>query len=109
MDTRALLLGLGTGMLAATVVIGAGQVLVPNNTSQPPATTPQQPEQGATPATMDWQKAAQEAGMLVFSKADFEQKIAQAQQEGAKEKEAELAERHQYSSLQLFASSYNQE
>lgn len=88
MDMRALLLGLGSGMLVATVVIGAGEVLSPEDPAQPSAPVPQQ-EQGATPT--DLQKAAQEAGMVVLSKEEFDQKLGQARNEGAQAKAAELA------------------
>jgi hypothetical protein len=91
MDTRALLLGLGSGIIAATVVIGAGDVIMPKDTTQPVAPAPEQ-QNPATPApATDWQKAAQEAGMVVLSKQDFDQKLAQAKTEGANAKEAELA------------------
>jgi len=88
MDMRALLLGLGSGMLVATVVIGAGEMLSPEAPAQPSAPAQEQ-GQGTTPT--DWQKAAQEAGMIVLSKEEFDQKLVQSKTEGAKAKEAELA------------------
>ncbi len=90
MDIRALLLGLGSGMLAATVIIGVGEALSPDSSQlNVPAVPQQQGTAQETPA-VDWAKAAKEAGMVVLSQTEFEQKIAQAKTDGAKAKEVEL-------------------
>lgn len=80
MESRSVLLGLGAGILLATLAIGVGNELL----SSAPAPAPVQP-------TSDWKAEAAQAGMVVYSKADFEQQITKAREEGAKQKETELA------------------
>jgi hypothetical protein len=80
MDMRTLSMGVGAGILTATLVIGIGQSLSgPENASKP-----------AAPAA-DWKQAAEQAGMVYFPKKEYEDKLAAARSEGAKAKEAELA------------------
>lgn len=82
MDTRALFLGVGAGLLAATVVLGIGQSLIPDQ----PATPAQ------TPQTGDWKRAAEQAGMTVLTKQELDERLAAAKSEGAKQKADELAQ-----------------
>jgi hypothetical protein len=80
MDIRTLSLGVGAGILAATLAIGFGQSMNGlNEASQP------------VDIAADWKQAAEQAGMVYFPKQEYEEKLAAARAEGAKAKEAELA------------------
>lgn len=82
---RTFWLGLGAGVVAATLVIGAGQTLQ----GQPPVSHSGMVEQPSTAS--DWQQAAQKAGMVVLTQAQLNQKLDQAKTDGANQKAAELA------------------
>ncbi|ASS75622.1 hypothetical protein CIG75_11900 [Tumebacillus algifaecis] len=83
MDTRMLVLGLGAGMIVATLVLGAG-----NQLQMEPEEKPEQNE--TTQPAIDWQQEATKADMVVLKKDEYQQQLTQAQEEGAKQKEAEL-------------------
>ena len=85
MDIRSLSLGAGLGVIAATLVIAANQAMMPS----PPPGPEAQPAQ--PPVQADWKQAAEQAGMAVLPKQELDQKIEQAKNDGAKQKEAELA------------------
>ena len=74
METRALFLGVGAGLLAATLTFGIGQSLTP-----------------AAPAAPTPAPAAPKAGMIELTQAELDERLAAAKGEGAKQKEAELA------------------
>ncbi|MCX7568546.1 hypothetical protein OS242_01010 [Tumebacillus sp. DT12] len=82
MDTRALFLGVGSGLLAATLTLGIGQSL---SSTQPVMPAPIQ--QGG-----DWKQAAEQAGMAVLTKQELDERLAAAKSEGAKQKAEELAQ-----------------
>lgn len=89
MERRLFFLGLGTGLIAATLVIGAGSSLVKDTSdAEPKQAAPTEQAEQATEA--DWQQAAKQAGMVVLKKDDYQQQLAKAQADGAKQKEAEL-------------------
>jgi hypothetical protein len=83
MDTRTLVLGLGAGMIAATLILGAGSQWVTEAPQEPKQAEPEQAE-------TDWKKAAEQAGMVVLKKEEYEERLSQAKADGAKQKEAEL-------------------
>lgn len=72
MDTRALFLGVGAGLLAATLAFGIGQSRQPAVTA-PPVQTPQ-------------------AGTISLTQQELDERLAAAKSEGAKQKAAELAQ-----------------
>ncbi|ARU62484.1 hypothetical protein CBW65_17095 [Tumebacillus avium] len=86
MERRLFFLGLGTGLIAATLVIGAGSSLVKDSSDAEPKQAA--PTEQAT--EVDWQQAAKQAGMVVLKKDDYQQQLTKAQADGAKQKEAEL-------------------
>lgn len=83
MGIRDLTLGLGGGLLAATLVFGAADALLPKAGGGTPVPVPTD------------QKSAQQADMTVLPKAEYEQKLADARAEGAKQKADELAAQKQ--------------
>ncbi|KEO82961.1 hypothetical protein [Tumebacillus flagellatus] len=85
MESRSLSLGLGAGVLAATLVLGIGSMYVPASSSAPAA-----PADGQTPST-DWKAEADKAGMVVLAKDELDKRLQQAREEGAKQKADELA------------------
>ena len=88
MGIRDLTLGLGGGLLAATLVFGAADALLPKSGGGTPE-----------PKTSD-QQAAQQADLTVLPKAEYEQKLAEARAEGAKQKADELAQQKQQEAAQ---------
>ncbi|TCP58850.1 hypothetical protein EV586_10149 [Tumebacillus sp. BK434] len=86
MDKRLFFLGLGTGLIAATLVIAGGNSLLPK--AETPAAEHPQQEQPATQT--DWRQAAKEAGMVVLPEDDYQKQLAGAKADGAQQKEAEL-------------------
>ncbi|MGZ4106458.1 MAG: hypothetical protein ACXVO1_03805 [Tumebacillaceae bacterium] len=85
MEKRMFVLGLGAGILAATLVLGASDTLLGGNSTAQPKTVQE------STGTVDWQAAAKQAGMLVMTQKDLDQKLADARTDGVKKKEAELA------------------
>ncbi|MGB8955214.1 MAG: hypothetical protein WCC10_07565 [Tumebacillaceae bacterium] len=88
MGIRDLTLGLGGGLLAATLVFGAADALLPKSGEGTPE-----------PKTSD-QQATQQADLTVLPKAEYEQKLADARAEGAKQKADELAQQKQQEAAQ---------
>jgi hypothetical protein len=85
MGRRFFLLGLGAGILVATLVLGAADTLQGQSQTNEPKTV--QESMGSS----DWQLAAKQAGMVVLSEKELDQKLADAGTAAAKKKEAELA------------------
>lgn len=85
MARRFFVLGLGAGILAATLVLGAA------NTLQGRGQTGEPKNVQESVGSADWQQAAKQAGMVVLSKQELDQKLADARVDAAKKKEAELA------------------
>lgn len=88
MGMRNFVLGVGAGILAATLILSLGDFF------QAPA-EPSSTKQAALPqpssSPTDWQQAAKNAGMVLMKQADIDQKLAQARSDGAQQKAAELA------------------
>jgi uncharacterized transporter YbjL len=82
MESRSLLLGLGAGLLLATLVLGAGSTLMP---------AAQSPSASQTQPAADWKAEAAKAGMVVSAQAELDQRLKQAHEEGAQQKAAELS------------------
>lgn len=91
MDTRHFVLGLGAGLIAATLAFAAGDALSVKTVPQPsPQGTAGQAEgNGGTEA--DWREAAKQAGLVLLSQAELDQKLAAAKAEG-EAKQPETAE-----------------
>ena len=81
MESRSLLVGFGAGLLLATLIIGGV------STMQPVA---QSPSASLTQST-DWKAEATKAGMVVLAQVELDQRLKQAHDEGAKQKETELS------------------
>ncbi|MBL0388941.1 hypothetical protein JJB07_20295 [Tumebacillus sp. ITR2] len=83
MESRSLLFGLGAGLVVATLVFGVGSALIPVNASSSAPATPQ--------AAADWKAEAEKAGMVVLAQDELQTRLQTAHDEGAKQKETELA------------------
>ena len=90
MGIRDLTLGLGGGLLAATLVFGAADALLPNSGEGTPEPAP------------SGQQPAQQADLTVLPKAEYEQKLAEARAEGAKQKADELAAQKQQEANKVY-------
>ena len=94
MGMRDLALGLGGGLLVATLVFGAADALLPKDAAQTPSPAPsaeqQEPNQEQKPDTVE------------LPKAEYEKKLAEARAEGAKQKADELAGQKQAAPNQVY-------
>lgn len=88
MGMRNFVLGAGTGILAATLILSFGNMF---QSPQEPSSTKQAPLPQTNSSPADWQQAAKSAGMVLMKQADLDQKLAQARADGAQQKAAELA------------------
>lgn len=93
---RTFWLGLGAGILVATLAIGAGETLQGKGpVSEPKMVSTKIGSTQSMSAPADWKQEAQKAGMLVLSQADLNQRLAAAKSDGAQQKAAELAAQKQ--------------
>ncbi|HEU4965116.1 MAG TPA: hypothetical protein VFV52_14910 [Bacilli bacterium] len=82
MSTRPFFLGIGAGLIAATLVFAAGDALQP---APQPEATPQTPGQKTDES--DWQEQAKQAGLLLLTQEQLDQKLAAAKQGAAPKQE----------------------
>ncbi|MFD2171328.1 hypothetical protein [Tumebacillus lipolyticus] len=85
MDARKFFLGLGTGMIAATLIIGAGGEWLADQ-----AAGSQQTVQA--PPSSDWRAEAEQAGLVVLKKEEYQQQLTSAEEKGAQQQAAQQKE-----------------